>query len=242
MVQLGILYGISVGPGDPELITLKALRLLKSVPVVAFPKGINHQPGIAQQIIDQWLTPEQVQLPLIFPYVQDDSILEAAWQQAALQIWPYLHQGQNVAFACEGDISFYSTFTYLAQTLQKLFPQVQIQTIPGVASPMAVASALGIPLTIRNQKLAILPAVYNIEELEIALIWADVVVLMKVSSVYEQVWSVLEKHGLLDQSWVVERASTPLQIIYSGLRDRPNLKLPYFSLLMIQLNHPLKNI
>jgi len=234
-VQAGILYGISVGTGDPELITLKGLRLLKQVPVVAFPKGVGGKPGMAEQIVAQWLNPSSVQLALNFPYVQDETILSLAWHQAAEQVWQYLEKGQDVAFACEGDVSFYSTFTYLAQTLQELHPEVVVQTVPGVCSPMAAASVLGLPLTIRDRKLVVLPALYRVEELEAVLDWADVVVLLKVSSVYDRVWQVLQRRQLLSRSYVVERATLPDMVIYRDLCDRPHLKLPYFSLLIVQV-------
>lgn len=233
-MQRGTLYGIGIGTGDPELITLKGLRYLQAAPIVAYPAGIQGKPGLAQQIISAWVRPEQIQLALSFPYVQDEAVLKQAWQQAAQKVWYYLEQGQDIAFACEGDISFYSTFNYLAQTLTEDYPDAQIQLIPGISSPMAAASALGIPLTVRDQRLAVLPALYAVEELEIALDWAEVVVLMKVSSVYQQVWQVLQKRQLLHRSYVVERATLPQQAIYTDLRDRPDLKLPYFSLLIVQ--------
>ncbi|MFB2921933.1 MULTISPECIES: precorrin-2 C(20)-methyltransferase [Aerosakkonema] len=234
-MQLGTLYGISVATGDPELITLKALRLLKQVPVVAFPLGVGGKPGMAEQIVAQWLTSDRVQLALTFPYVQDEAVLTSAWQLAAEQVWQYLEKGMDVAFACEGDVSFYSTFTYLAQTLQQLHPEAIVETVPGVCSPMAAAAMLGLPLTVRDQRLVVLPALYRVEELEAVLEWADVVVLLKVSSVYEQVWQVLQRRQLLSSSYVVERATLPDMKIYRDLRDRPHLKLPYFSLLIVQV-------
>lgn len=234
-MKIGILYGISVGTGDPELITLKGLRSLQQVPVVAFPAGIQGKPGMAQHIISPWLNPHQRQLSLNFPYVQDMTALSTAWQEAAEQVWQYLQQGQDVAFACEGDVSFYSTFTYLAQTLQQLHPEAVIKTVPGVCSPMAAASVLGIPLTIRQERLVVLPALYHAGELEAVLDWADVVVLMKVSSVYEQVWKILQQRSLLSSSWVVERATLSDMVLYTDLSDRPHLKLPYFSLLIVKV-------
>ena len=239
---IGILSGISVGTGDPELITLKGLRLLQTVPVVAFPAGVADKLGMAEQIITPWLTAAQHRLPLRFPYVQDEQDLSQAWHEAAERVWLYLAQGQDVAFACEGDVGFYSTFTYLAQTLKDLHPEAVVQIVPGVCSPSAAAAALGLPLTVRSQRLAILPALYRVEELEAVLRWANVVVLMKVGSVYEQVWAVLKQHDLLEHSWIVERATLPNQAIYP-LRDRPQLQLSYFSILLVQVdrsNHDLK--
>jgi precorrin-2/cobalt-factor-2 C20-methyltransferase len=238
--QVGTLYGISVGPGDPELITLKGLRILKQVPVVAFPAGVRGKPGMAQQIVQPWLESDRVELALTFPYVQDMATLTQAWQTAAEQVWQYLGRGQDVAFVCEGDVSFYSTFTYLAETLQQLHPESLVQMVPGVCSPMAAASALKSPLTIRDQRLVVLPALYNVEELETILDWADVVVLMKVSSVYPQVWEVLHRRNLLEHSCVVERATLAEQVLYEDLRDRSTLKLPYFSLLIVNVKDSIR--
>jgi precorrin-2/cobalt-factor-2 C20-methyltransferase len=232
--MLGTLYGVGAGPGDPELISVKGLRLLQSSPVVAFPAGLGGKPGVAQQIVAQWLRPDQVRLALDFPYVQDEATLMQAWEAAAAQVWNHLQQGSDVVFVSEGDVSFYSTFTYLAQTLMRLHPAARVETIPGICSPMAAAAALGIPLTVRAERLTVLPALYTVADLETALDAADVLVLMKVSSVYEQVWPVLERRGLLQHSYVVERASQPTQVIYADLRDRPSLQLPYFSLLLVK--------
>lgn len=232
---VGTLYGIGVGPGDPELITVKGMRCLQRVPVVAFPAGLQGKPGIAQTIVAQWLNPAQTQLPLHFPYVLEMDVLEAAWQESAAQVWELLAQGMDVAFVSEGDVGFYSTFAYLAQTLQQHHAEVPIQIIPGVCSPMAAAAMVGAPLTIRDQRLLVLPALYTIADLEAAIATADVIVLMKVSSVYEQVWEVLQRHHLLPHSYVVERATLPNQVVYQDLSDRPHLKLPYFSILIVQV-------
>ncbi len=232
--QIGTLYGIGVGPGDPELLTVKALRLVQRSPVIAFPAGVRGNSGFAEQILAPWLTPAQIRLPLAFPYVQDEAVLTEAWQVAATQVWQYLAQGQDVVFAAEGDTSFYSTFTYLAQTLQQLYPDAPVQTVPGICSPLAAAAALGLPLTLRSQRLVVLPALYQVAELAAVLQWAEVVVLMKVSSVYAQVWSVLEQHELLEQSYVVEWATLPHQVIHRDLQTQPDLKLHYFSLLIVQ--------
>lgn len=233
--KLGILYGVSVGTGDPELITIKGLKLLQNASIIAFPAGINNQIGVAEKIIQPWLTEHQKKLPLNFPYVLDETILENAWQVAAETIWNYIKQDQDIVFACEGDVSFYSTFTYLADTLKQQHPDVKIERIPGVCSPMAAASALGIPLTIRQQRLVVLPALYTIDELEKVLVWAEVIVLMKVSSVYETVWQILQKRNLLRQAWIVERATTTEEKIYRDLENYPQLKLSYFSVLIIQV-------
>ena len=234
-MNLGTLYGISVGTGDPELITVKGLRILQTADIVTFPQGRANKPGVAQKIISQWLKPEQTTIALHFPYVREPDILESAWNQAATKVWEYLQQGKNVAFACEGDVSFYSTFTYLALTLKQLHPEVVIETIPGVCSPTAAASDLQIPLTVSNQRLTILPAIYTVADLETALDTAEVVVLLKVSSVYQEVWQILQKRGLLASSSIVEKATCGDRKIYQNLELYPNLQLSYFSLLLIKV-------
>jgi precorrin-2/cobalt-factor-2 C20-methyltransferase len=232
-VKPGILYGVSVGTGDPELITVKGLRILQSSDIVAFPAGVNNRLGIAQNIIQSWLQPHQQILPLKFPYVQDEIKLKTAWSKAAQQVGQELTLGKNIAFACLGDVNFYGTFTYLAQTLSRSHPQVTIETVPGVCSPMAIASVLGIPLTVNQQQMAVLPALYSVQQLETALDWAEVVVLLKVSSVYPQVWQILKRRNLLASSAIVEKATFPEQKIYCDLRSYPQLDLSYFSVLLI---------
>lgn len=241
--QPGTLIGLGVGPGDPDLITLKALKALQAAPVVAFPQGRPGQMGLAQRIITPHLQAYQQQLPLAFPFVVEDDQLQAAWKQAAAQVWAVLQTGQDVVFACEGDISFYGTFTYLADALALAHPEVSIHRIPGVCSPMAAVSALGIPLTVQAEKLAVLPAFYGVDDLEHTLDWADVVVLMKVRSVYADVWAVLKQRHLLSSSYVVVRASQPDQVIYRDLETHPHLDLPYFSLMVIRVGNawPLVN-
>ena len=234
-MKIGTLYGVSVGTGDPELITVKGLRILQSSKIIAFPSGSNHRPGVAQKIIQCWLQPQQQLLPLEFPYTQSEIKLKAAWQKAAETVWQCLNQGSDLTFVCLGDISFYSTFTYLAQTLQRLHPEIKIVTVPGICSPMAIASVLGIPLTVNHQRLAILPAIYSVQELENTLDWAEIVVLLKVSSVYGQIWQILRQRNLLSTSCVVEKVTFPEQKIYRDLSDYPQLDLSYFSIMLIRV-------
>ncbi len=229
----GTLWGVGVGTGDPELLTLKAVRLLQTTPVVAFPAGRQGRPGVAQSIIQNFVRSEQTQVPLYFPYVQDDALLATAWQQAAATVGDILLGGQDVVFVTEGDASFYSTFSYLAKGVRDRAPQVAIHTIPGICSPLAAAAQVGEPLTLLAQRLLVLPALYTVADLETSLDHAEVVVLMKVASVYRQVWQILQQRHLLAHSYVVVRATHPDQMIYTHLENWPNLELPYFSLLVI---------
>ncbi len=233
MGLMAILCGIGIGPGDPELITLKGWRRLQQARVIAFPAGRGGRRGIAEEIIAGYKHPWQTCLPLEFPYVLEQAVLEQAWQKAAKEVYTYLGQGTDVVFVSEGDVSFYSTFSYLAAAVQVLDPTIQIEAIPGVCSPLAAAASLGMPLTLGSDRLAVLPAMYHLDELAQVWGWAEVMVLMKVRSVYGQVWHWLKEHHLLEQAAVVSWATTPKQQIYTPLTDFPTLTLPYFSLLMV---------
>jgi precorrin-2/cobalt-factor-2 C20-methyltransferase len=232
----GKFYGIGIGPGDPELITLKGLKAIQKSAAIAFPAGRGGKQGMAEAIAAQFLRPDQIKVPLELPFVQDRIALRAAWQTAVLNIAQYLRQGQDVAFIAEGDVSFYSTFTYLMWGLKSTYPDIDIEIIPGISSPMASAAAIGIPLTIWSDKLAILPALHRIADLEAALDWAEVVVLMKVSSVYPQVWQLLRSRSLLPHSHAIAWATMPQQKVWSNLTQFPDLELPYFSLLIVSLS------
>lgn len=236
MEKIGTLYGVSVGTGDPELITIKGLKIIQNTPIIAYPQGVNGRKGKAEMIVESYIQLHHQRLPLIFPYIQDEEILQQSWYLVSLQVWEHLKQGLDVVFVCEGDISFYSTFNYLSLTLKTINSDVKIEAIPGVSSPMAAASVLNIPLTMQEEKLAVLPAIYSVEDLDKVLNWADVVVLMKVASVYDLVWNILANKNLLEYSYLVEKATTKEEKIYSNLTNYPHLTVSYFSILIIRKN------
>ena len=236
IAPVGHLYGISAGPGDPDLISVKGLKRLQASPVVAFPAGIRRPVGVAQRIITPWLAPHQTLLPLEFPMVPDLEDWRMAWQVAARNTWAYLSQGQDVAFVSEGDVSFYSTYTYLAHTLTQQHPELVTTAIPGVCSPLASVASLGVPLTTLGDRLAVLPALYGLEQLHTLITWADVLVLMKVGSVYPQIWDQLAALNLLATSALVIHASQPQEQIFHDLTAHRELAPPYFSLMIVRLN------
>jgi precorrin-2/cobalt-factor-2 C20-methyltransferase len=234
--QIGCLYGISAGPGDPELISVKGLKRLQASSVVAFPAGVRSPIGVAQRIISPWLEPHQTLLSLEFPMVENVEEWRSAWQVAATQTWAYLSQGKDVAFVSEGDVSFYSTYSYLAHVLKAQHPELVTTAIPGVCSPLASVAALGIPLTTLGDRLAVLPALYGLEELPTLITWANVLVLMKVGSVYPQIWDQLAALNLLKASALVIHASQSQEQIFSDLTHHRDLSPPYFSLIVVRIN------
>ena len=230
----GQLWGVSVGPGDSEWLTLKGLRILQTVDVVACPQNRQGEPGMAYNIVKCHLRSEQTVLPLDLPFVRDPVQLQQAWATAGETLVPLLKKGQHVAFITEGDASLYSTFSYVAQSVHRLAPAVAITPVPGVCSPLAAMAALNMPLSLGAEKIAILPALYDPSELIHALEWADVVVLMKVASVFDQVWQTLQDLGLLEQASLVEQVGSSEEKQYPSLVDLADHKPPYFSILIVR--------
>ncbi|MEN9203824.1 MAG: precorrin-2 C(20)-methyltransferase [Thermostichus sp. DG_1_6_bins_120] len=231
---LGTFWGISVGAGDPDWLTVQGVKLLSTVKWVACPQGSKGRPGLALEIVRPWLQPEQILLPLHLPFVTQPDQLQAAWAVAAEQLGPLLEQGEDVAFVCAGDVGLYSTFAYVARALKARLPNLRIQAIPGVTSPLAAAALLGSPLVQGAEKLAILPALYALAELEQACAWAEVVVLMKVAPVYDQVWQWLAQRNWLQQASLVVWAGRPQQAIFPTLEGLADYRPPYFSLLILR--------
>ncbi|MEM9772573.1 MAG: precorrin-2 C(20)-methyltransferase, partial [Cyanobacteria bacterium P01_D01_bin.73] len=213
---LGTLYGIGVGPGDPEWITVKGLRFLQSVQVVAVPQNRDGEPGLAYAIAKQYLRPHQTLITLSLPFTTDRDRLSAGWEKSMGILLPHLRSGKNVAFLAEGDISFYSTFSHVARSVKHHEPTITVETVPGVCAPLAAASALNIPLSLWHEKVAILPALYEVSELDHALDWAEVVILMKVGSVFNLAWNCLKQRNLLDNACLVEWVGWPQEKTWVG--------------------------
>lgn len=189
---------------------------------------------MAYNIVRSHLLPEQPLVPLHLPFVRDAVQLQQAWKAAGETLVSHLARGQDVAFITEGDASFYSTFSYVAQAVRELAPGVEITTVPGVCSPLAAAAALEMPLSLAAEKIAVLPALYDVSELKQTLEWAEVVVLMKVASVFAEVWQQLAAAELLEQSSLVEWVGSSQEKIYPNLVSLENYKPPYFSILIVR--------
>lgn len=232
----GRLLGLGVGPGDPELITLKALRLLYSSPVVAYlvAKG---KKGNAYSIIEEHLRPEQTIVPLTYPVTTEflpppqsyDAIIAAFYDEAAAGLATHLDQGRDVAVICEGDPFFYGSFMYLHDRLAARYPT---EVVPGVCSIVACASALGTPLTYRNQSLSVLSGVLAEDELARRLAQADAAAVMKLGRNFEKVRRVVTRLGLADRALYIERATMENQRSLPLAEVAPET-VPYFSMILV---------
>ena len=181
MAEKGKLYGIGVGPGDTELLTLKAARILESVPVVFSPKSSKEKDSIALSIVKPILEKRDDYKRLmvvapIFPMIEDKSELEKIWDSAAEMIAQYLDSGRDVAFVTLGDTSIFSTYSYVQK---RLIGKYEIETIPGITSFTACAAARNKALVEQNQILTVVPKIDD--RLEEVLEYSDSIVLMKAS-------------------------------------------------------------
>ena len=225
--ETGRLYGLGIGPGDPELLTLKAYRILRSVPVIAYPTMENGK-VLARAIVADFLRPEQIEVPMPLPFSPVRSS-QPAYDVAADKLTEHLSVGRDVAVLCEGDPFLYGSFMYLFNRLSSKF---QTEVVPGISSTMASASALGVPLTYRNDVLSIMPATLEADILRDRLAVADAAVIIKLGRHFSKVRDVLSELGLLSRSLYIERATMPNQRIVP-ITDIDAADVPYWALIMV---------
>lgn len=236
MQPRGRLLGLGVGPGDPELITVKALRLLREAPVVAYfvAKGKR---GNAFGIIEAHLQAQQILLPLVYPVTTEvlpaplsyEQVISDFYDEASVQVAEHLDAARDVAVICEGDPFFYGSYMYLHDRLAQRY---EAEVIPGVCSMLGGASVLGAPLVYRNQTLTVLSGVLPHEELKRRLTDADAAVIMKLGRNFPKVREVLAELGLDGRALYVERATMANQKIVA-LDEVDPQSSPYFSLIVV---------
>lgn len=236
-MRRGVFYGIGVGPGDPELITLKAVNILKAVEVIAVPrssdKGSSRALDIIKGIVDL-NGKEMLELP--FPMTKDKAALEASRRQAASLVSERLGEGRDVAFITLGDPLVFSTFSYLIPFIKERDPGAKITSVPGVTSFCAAASRAGVPLAETDERVIIVPAAYELEKVRAALSSADTVVLMKVNKAMDGIISVLSDEGLLSKAFFISRAGWPDEEIITDLAALKGSRPDYFSMIVIRKN------
>lgn len=255
MVSWGTLYGIGLGPGDPELLTRKAFRVLAAVPVIFYPSCGGKADGFALDILRGVFAEEGADTAAggmgLRPAPEGAAVLERCrplfttmargadtarphWTDAAEAVAAVLQNGQDAAFITEGDPALYSTFVYLQVALADRFPQARVEVVPGISSVSAAAARTAFPLALGEERVAILPATYDPTFLERALEAFDTVVLLKVNRVLDQLITILEGRGLLDGAVFVERCGTSRERIVRDVASLRGRRVPYFSLLLVR--------
>ena len=224
----GILHGLGVGPGDPELITLRALRLLRAAPVVAYPAPETGD-SLARAIVAPHLPGGQVEIVLRMPMVASRFPAQEVYDRAAMEIGGHLDAGRDVAVLCEGDPFFYGSFMYLFGRMAETH---RVEVVPGVSSLTACAAALAAPLAARDDVLAVLPATLPAEELAARLDGVDAVAIIKLGRHFAKVRAVLDDAGLLDRARYVSHASMADQATGPVVAVDP-ATVPYFSMILV---------
>lgn len=233
--KLGTLYGVGLGPGDPELITLKALRILRSVPVVYVPVARAGAEGLARGILSAHLDRSCVEIvELVFAMRANRGTQEEHWAASARRIAEGLRAGRDAAFVTEGDPTMYSTFTHVAGSLAHGLPEAPIVVVPGVSSVQAAAGAAGVTLADGDDRLAVLPALYEGDDLRRALEAFDTVVLLKVSGAIDPVLDLLGEMELVESAVCVSRCGLPGEQIHRDIRSLRGARLDYFSTLIVR--------
>ena len=228
----GKLYGVGVGPGDPELLTLKALRLIKDNEVIAVP-GKEIQASVAYQIVKGAYEEldEKTLIPVAMPMTKDPQVLKANHDKAADQVESYLKEGKNVVFLTLGDTTVYSTYLYVHKRILERGYEAEI--VSGITSFCAVAARLNMGLVEADQPLHVIPATYKAQEMDEILELPGTKVLMKTGKKMKQVKESIEKSG--QKAVMIENCGMPSEKIYRSVEEIPE-DSGYYSLIIVKEN------
>lgn len=226
MAARGRLYGLGVGPGDPELLTLKALRLLRQVPVIAYPAP-EHGESFARSVVAGWIGLHQREIAIRLPMrpgPPPDSIYEAC----AAAIAAELDRGHDVALLCQGDPLFYGSSI---NVFSRIAGKYRVEIVPGVSSLTACAAAAAVPLVSRDETLSVIPATLDETEIFARLTGMETAAIVKLGRHLAKVRRVLATLGILDGAVYVEHATLSTQRVM--LLARVNFEAPYFSTALV---------
>ena len=226
----GRLIGIGVGPGDSELLTLKAHRLLQTASVIAYPatSGSATTESFAKSIVSDYLPADIIEIPIILPMNPDPQSAQLVYDESSKAIESHLRTGSDVIVLCEGDPFFYGSFIYLHR---RLSPSYDCDIIPGVSSIMASSCALGRPLSARNDILTIVPATCEDSIILSHLRSTSSLAFIKIGRHLARIKKLIEQESLLDSSSYLERVSLSDQKIMS-LSDKRD-EAAYFSIILL---------
>ena len=236
-----ILTITGVGPGDPSLLTLAAVKAIQDSTVVSYPVSIRDGESVAEQIASKWISKDKEKLPLYFPMVEDQKTLKKAWRVAGNQLIKMVEKGERVVFLSQGDISLFSTGSYLSKELEKHHPECVVKLIPGVTAFSAAAAKSKLPLAFQEEQLLVVPVPDLPDDLKVILAEAAlmkrVVVLLKLGKKWTWVKPLLKELDLLENSIFAERVGFVDQKIFKASNISSESR-PYFSLLLIRQSWP----
>lgn len=226
---MATLYGLGVGPGDPELITLKALAILRTAPVVAYPATLSGE-SMARAIAAPHLSEHCIELPFAIDIRAPHRDNELRYDEAARNIAAHLTASRDVAVLCEGDPFLYGSFMYLFARLADRWP---VTVVPGVSSLNAAAASLQCPLVAGNETLAVIPATLPADVLVARLATADAIAVLKVGRHFAKLRQAIADAGLTERAEVIEHIGMADQR-RRALADIEDDVVPYFSVVLIR--------
>ena len=231
-MKTGTLFGIGVGPGDPELIPLKAVRILKAVDVIFTAASTKNDYSLAVKIAQPHIPHGVEIMKLEFPMSKDKQVKEAAWQANARRIAEVLEMGRNAAFLTLGDPLIYSTYGYVLRHLQMGWPGLPIVTVPGITSYQAAAAATNRPLVEGEESLLLMSGVYGGERLRQMSPKPENVVFLKAYRNLEGICQALESADMLSGSVAVSNCSNENQQIHNDLKQLCGQQPNYWTLVI----------
>jgi precorrin-2/cobalt-factor-2 C20-methyltransferase len=230
----GTLYGLGVGPGDPELITVKAFRVLQECSVITYPKKLRGSKSYAHRIVEVYIRPEQKEmLGLVFPMTKDEEILNREWNKNVEIIYEKLVEGKDVAFVTEGDPLLYSTFIHLMKLMKEKHPEIEIKSVPGISSFNGAASRLLIPLADGDEHVAIIPAEDDMEKMTNAIQNHDAIIFIKVAKVIDLMLKIVRELELEKNTSVVTKVTSEEEIIWN-IDELDGADLNYLTLMVVR--------
>ncbi len=218
-MKRGTLYGIGIGPGDPDLITLKGAKVLSTCPHVFVPKSKEDSESLALRIARPHIHPEARIHELLFPMTRQKEELEKRWEQAAIEILKVLESGADACFLTLGDVFLYSTYIYLLRMLRRLLPSVNVVTIPGVTAFSAAAAVAECPLGEAKESVTIVPTADDLDEVKHAIRNGGAVVLMKIGKRLDRVLGILEGENATGRSVFVSRVGFKDEMVVRDLHS-----------------------
>ncbi len=232
---MGKVFAVGVGPGDPELLTRKAERVIREAAVIVAPSAGGDDASYALSIVQQFLDPKRQEIVVhTFPMTRDQEVLNPLRLQAARDIAGHAAAGRDVAFITIGDPLLYSTFQPIFRILGEEFPHIAVEFVPGISSISAAASAASLPLALADESVAILPATTDEAKILKTLMEFDTVVLLKISRAFDRVYEMLLRLKLDDKAVFVRRVGSADEEVIFDMRSLVGKKLDYLSLLIVK--------
>jgi precorrin-2/cobalt-factor-2 C20-methyltransferase len=233
--KIGRLYGVGVGPGDPELLTLRAYHLLSRIPVIFVPLKDETSSSYARSVIKNLVKKSEGKVVgVVLPMLKDKEKLADYWRKAAESMWQYLKKGEDCAFVNIGDPLLYGTFIHIFETLQKSHPEIEAEVIPGISSINAAAARAVVPLASNDERIAIISGNREDEVIRETLDNFDTVVFIKMNRMFDRLLTILKELNMIKKCVYVRRCTTQDEEIIWDISKLKGEEVDYFSLLIVR--------